>query len=186
MKPIRLVQLVALAALASLPARAAPSVGADTPFGAFQSVCLTPNADFEKVTAAAASWRPTEVTGDATLAGVTVSNRLTRATKVGGVPLTLFAWTGTMKTGVRVSACTVRVSKPDFEDNQVAAASWAGFPAQDSAPRKAVFRYTSAASGPAAVDKSGFDTASAGEGMDILTVSGDVHGAVLDLLKIKK
>jgi hypothetical protein len=178
-----------LAAFATWAVSAAPSAHAAndaTPFGAFEAVCLTPNADFAGVKAAASAWRDTEVTGDSVLPGVTASDRLSKATKAGGVPVTLFAWTGTTKSGVHVSGCTVRVSKSDFDEFQSAAATYVGFAAQDAAPRKVTFRYTPAAAKPTAIDKSGFDAAAAGEGMDILTVTGDIHGAVLDLLKIKK
>ena len=149
-------------------------------------MCLTPNADFQAVKAAAVTWRDTEVTGASTLSGVTVSDKISKASKIGGVPLTLFAWTGTTKAGVHVSGCTVRVSKPDFDELQAATATYAGFAAQDSAPKRSAFRYTPAAAKLTPIDKSGFDAAAAGEGMDILTVTGDLHGAVLDLLKIKK
>ncbi len=186
MKPVRLALVAALIACEASGASATWAAGDETPFAAFQTVCLTPNADFETVRAAASAWRDTEVTGDATLPGVVVASRLTKATKVGGVPLTLFAWSGATKAGVHVSACTVRVTKPDFDEIQGAAAAYTGFAAQDSAPKKAVFRYTRTASKPIAIDKAGFDAAAAGEGMDILTVTGDVHGSVIDLLKIKK
>jgi hypothetical protein len=157
-----------------------------TPFGVFEAVCLTPNADFPAVKAAASSWRDTEVTGASTFPNATVTDKLSKAWKVGGVPVTLFAWTGALKSGVKVSGCTVRVSISDFAVVKAAAATYAGFPPQDSDPKKVVFRYTPAAAKPTAIDTSGFDAAAAGEGIDILTVTGDVHGAMLDLLKIKK
>jgi hypothetical protein len=186
MKPI---QSAGLAAFACCAISAAPSANAAndaTPFGAFEAVCLTPNADFQAVKAAASAWRDTEVTGASTFPNATVTEKLSKASKVGGVPVTLFAWTGTLKTGVQVSGCTVRVSISDFEVLKAAAATYAGFPPQDSESKKAVFRYTPAAAKPTAIASSGFDAAAAGEGIDILTVTGDVHGAVLDLLKIKK
>ena len=185
MNHFRLVS-VSLVALGIASATSAATVNDATPFGAFQSLCLTPNAEFGAVKAAAGAWRDTEVIGASTLPGVTVSDKISKASKAGGVPVTLFAWTGTTKSGVHVSGCTVRVSKPSFDELQNAAATYTGFPAQESAPKKAVFRYTPSATKPTALDKSGFDAAAAGEGMDILTVTGDVHGAVLDLLKIKK
>jgi hypothetical protein len=177
---------VAVAVSTVLLAPSANAAAESTPFGAFEAVCLTPNADFEAVKSAAAAWRDTEVVGASTFPNVTVTEKLSKASKVGGVPVTLFAWTGALKSGVKVSGCTVRVSIPDFEVIKVAAAAYMGFPAQDSGPKKAVFRYTPAAAKPTAIDTSGFDAAAAGEGMDILTITGDVHGAVLDLLKIKK
>ena len=172
-----------LGLLAAAPVRSAMDV---SPFSAFQTVCLAPNADFAGIKAATSTWLPTEVTGATTLPGVTVSDQVSKRSKADGIPLTLFAWTGTTKAGVHVSGCTVRVTKPDFDELQTAAGAYAGFAPQDVAPKKAVFRYTSAAGKPAPIDKTGFDAAASGEGMDILTVSGDVRGAVLDLLKIKK
>ncbi len=149
-------------------------------------MCLTPNADILAVKAAASSWRDTEVTGASTFPNATVTEKLSKASKVGGVPVTLFAWTGTLKSGVHVSGCTVRVSIPDFAVIKVAAADFTGFAAQDSDAKKAVFRYTPSAAKPTAIDRTGFDAAAAGEGIDILTITNDVHGAVIDLLKIKK
>jgi hypothetical protein len=186
MNSIRSAGLAALAIWGVSTAPAAHAANDATPFGAFEAVCLTPNADFAGVKAAASAWRDTEVVGATTFPNATVTEKLSKASKVGGVPVTLFAWTGTLKSGVNVSGCTVRVSKSDFDEVKVAAATYAGFAAQDSDPKKVVFRYTPAAAKPTAIDKSGFDAAAAGEGIDILTVSGDLHGAVLDLLKIKK
>ena len=183
LRPVLGALCLSLGALVATSALAATDA---TPFGAFQSICLTPNADFATVKAAVASWRDTEVTGDTTLPGVTVSDKLTKASKTGGIPVTLFAWTGTTKSGVHVSGCTLRVSKPDFDELQGAATAYAGFAAQDASPKKAVFHYTSASGKLTALDKSGFEAAASGEGMDILTVSSDIHGSVVDLLKIKK
>jgi hypothetical protein len=186
MKPSQSAAFVAAALGTVLSTPSAKAAADPTPFGAFEAVCLTPNADFQAVKSAAAAWRDTETVGASTFPNATVTEKLSKASKAGGVPVTLFAWTGTLKSGVRVSGCTVRVSIPDFEVIKVAAAAYMGFPAQDSGPRKAVFRYTPAAAKPTAIDTSGFDAAAAGEGIDILTITGDVHGVVLDLLKIKK
>ena len=177
----------AMGAVAVVVSAASAQAASDaTPFGAFEAVCLTPNADFQAVKPAAITWRDTEVTGASTFPNATVTDKLSKASKVGGIPVTLFAWTGTLKSGVHVSGCTVRVSKPDFDEIKVAAATYTGFAPQDSDPKKVVFRYTPASARPTAIDKTGFDAAAAGEGIDILTITGDVHGAVFDLLKIKK
>jgi hypothetical protein len=186
MQPYQSAAFVAVALWTVLMAPSANAAADPMPFGAFEAVCLTPNAEFQAVKSAAAAWRDTEVVGASTFPNATVTEKLSKASKVGGVPVTLFAWTGTLKSGVRVSGCTVRVSKPDFDEIKVAAATYTGFAAQDSDAKKVVFRYTPAAAKPTAIDKSGFDAAAAGEGIDILTITGDVHGAVLDLLKIKK
>ena len=184
---MNLILSASIAGLVGLTATTTVQAANDaTPFGAFEAVCLTPNAEFQSVKAAASAWHDTEVTGASTFPNATVTEKLSKAFKVGGVPVTLFAWTGTLKSGVRVCGCTVRVSKPAFGEIETAATAYAGFSPQDSDPKKAVFRYTPAAAKPTAIDKSGFDAAAASEGIDILTVSGDVHGAVIDLLKIKK
>lgn len=186
MKPISSV-CGAILGVATISATSSTNAANDaTPFGAFEAVCLTPNADFPAVKAAASTWRDTEVAGASTFPNATVTDKLSKATKVGGIPVTLFAWTGTLKSGVHVSGCTVRVSKPDFDEIKAAATTYSGFAAQDSDPKKVVFRYTPAAAKPTAIDKTAFDAAAAGEGINILTITGDVHGAVLDLLKIKK
>ena len=127
MNPIRFAGLAALATWAVPAAPSAHAANDATPFGAFEAVCLTPNADFPAVASAASTWLDTEVVGASTFPNATVTEKLSKASKVGGVPVTLFAWTGTLKSGVKVSGCTVRVSKSDFDEIKVAAATYAGF-----------------------------------------------------------
>jgi hypothetical protein len=174
----------ALLAAAAAPAFAA---SADASFDAFAQVCADTHADYPAVVAAADAhgWKATEVTA-ATMEGVAVTDKLSRGSIVEGARLTLFAWRGTAKGGVQVSACTVRVAKPDFADLQGAAQAWVGFAPQNAAAKKAVFRYTEADGGHHALADTEYDAAAAGAGMEILTISSDAQGTVADLLKIKK
>ena len=176
-----------LAALAA--ALVAPACAAAQPaFNAFASVCGDTRADFPAVAAAADAqgWRKSDVVAESSMPGVAIADRLSRELKAGDSPLTLSAWRGTTKSGVQVSACTVRVAKPDFAGLRGAAQAWIGFAPQDDAATKAIFRFTDTASAHKALASGEYDAAAAGTGMEILTVSGDSHGAVVDLLKIKK
>jgi hypothetical protein len=176
----------ALLGVCAAPVLAAPATG-DAGFDAFAKVCAETHADYPAVVAAADAhgWKATEVTSD-TMNGVAVTDKLSRASKVGGAALTLFAWRGAAKGGVQVSACTVRVTKADFAGVQGAAQGWLGFAPQDATPKKAVFRYTEADGAHHALASTEYDAAAAGTGMEILTVSSDAQGTVVDLLKIKK
>jgi len=178
-----LVASLAAAALA-VPARAA----ADPTFNAFATVCGDTRADFAAVAAAADAqgWRRSDVVAESSMPGVAVAERLSRELKAGDTSLTLSAWRGATKSGVQLSACTVRVAKPDFAGLHDAAQAWTGFAPQDDAATKAIFRFTDTASAHKALVSGEYDAAAAGTGMEILTVSGDNHGAVVDLLKIKK
>ena len=177
--------LLGAAMAAGPPALAATT---DSPFAAFAAVCGDTRADYTAVAASADAhgWRKTEVTGVAAMPGVTVSEKISRAAKAGDAPMTLSAWKGTTKAGVQVSACTVRVTKPVFADLQSGAQAWTGFAAQESAPKKAVYRFADGPDGRKALAAADYDAAAAGAGMEILTVSSDSRGAVVDLLKIKK
>jgi len=161
---------------------------ADPVFAAFTKVCADTRADFSAVTAAANAngWKKSDSAGDTTMEGVDVSDRLTRASKIGDSEVTLFAWRGMTRKGVQVSACTMHVAKSAFAEVQQDAAAWTGFAAQDAGPTNALYRFSDAPEGRHALAKSDYDTAAAGPGMEILTVSTDGHGAILDLLKIKK
>ena len=176
-----------IVALLAAPGTSAFAAPANANFDAFAQVCAETHADYPAVVAAADAhgWKPTEVTSD-TMNGVEVTDKLSRASKVGGTALTLFAWHGTAKGGVQVSACTVRVAKADSAGVQSAAQTWLGFGAQDISPKKAVFRFTEADGAHHALASSEYDAAAAGAGMEILTVSTDPKGTVVDILKIKK
>jgi hypothetical protein len=175
-----------LAVAAPALALAAPASG-DAGFDAFAQVCAETHADYPAIVAAADAhgWKATEVTA-ATMSGVAVTDKLSRGSKVGSVALTLFAWRGTAKGNVQVSACTVRFAKGDSAGVQSAAQAWLGFGAQDISPKKAVFRFTEADGAHHALASTEYDAAAAGTGMEILTVSSDAQGTVVDLLKIKK
>jgi hypothetical protein len=174
-------------ALLVAAATPAASAAAEANFDAFAKVCADTHADYPAVVTAADAhgWKATQVTA-ATMDGVAVTDKLSRGANVGGAALTLFAWRGTAKGGVRVSACTVRVAKADFAGLQSAAQAWLGFAPQDATAKKATFRYTEADGAHHALASTEYDTAAAGAGMEILTISSDAQGTVADLLKIKK
>ncbi|MEO8812139.1 MAG: hypothetical protein ABI376_04410 [Caulobacteraceae bacterium] len=181
MTPIK----IALAA-AALAAFAAP-VAAEPVFDAFTAVCAAGHADYPAVVEAAENggWHATTVTGDATMPGVTISDKIALSRKLDGAPLTLLAWRGT-KGAIKINACTMRVGKADFPQLQAAARDWLGFVPQDVQPKKVVARFTETPTGHHALIAAEYEGAAAGDGMEILTVSTDAHGAVLDVLKIKK
>lgn len=186
MTRIRTSLIGVLLGFAAAPALAAPAP-ANVAFDAFAKVCADTHVDYPAVVAAADAngWKPSDVSS-ATMDGVQVTDKLSRGSKVGDTALTLFAWRGTAKGGVQVSACTVRVTKTDFAGLQAAAQAWLGFGPQDAPAKKAIFRYTEADGAHHALTSSEYDAAAAGAGMEILTISPDAKGTVLDLLKIKK
>lgn len=156
-------------------------------FTAFASVCGQPAADFPAVRAAADGhgWGATDVTADANMPGVTIADKMTRAFTADKTGLVLSAWRGT-KGDVKISDCTVHVAKADFDSLKGEASAWLAFPAQDSTPKHATFRFTDAGGGHKALTSADFDAAAGGAGLEILTVSGDQNGTVLDLMMIKK
>jgi hypothetical protein len=179
----------ALVASLAAAALAAPAcAAADPTFNAFATVCGDTGANFAAVSSAADAngWRRADVVAESSMPGVAIADRLSRELKAGDTPLTLSAWRGTTKSGVQVSACTVRVAKPDYAGLHDAAQAWIGFAPQDDAATKAIFRFTDTASAHKALVSGEYDAAAAAAGMEILTVSGDNHGSVVDLLKIKK
>jgi len=177
--------LAATAALGSAPAWAA---GASPFFDAFANVCAVPAADFAAVKSAAETqrWGPTDTKADASMAGVTVADTLALASSVGKTGLVLSAWHGTTKTGVKISDCTVHVQKSDFPAVKEAAVAWLAFPAQEDSPKRAIYRFTDTVGAHHPLTPGEFDAAAAGAGLQILTVSGDADGTVLDLMMIKK
>ncbi len=150
-------------------------------------MCADTHADYAAVLAAAqeGGWAPSEVNSP-TMEKVVVAQTLGQAKKVDGVGLTLFAWRGATKTGVQVAGCTVRVAKVDTAQAQAAAQAWLGFAPQVTSPTKATFHYTEADGARTAIDSTQYDAAAAAGGLDMLTISGDAKGTVIDLLKIKK
>jgi hypothetical protein len=161
---------------------------ADPVFDAFANVCGAPAADFAAVKAAADAqhWGPTDAKADASMPGVTVSDELTRASTVAKTGLVLSAWHGTTKTGVKIGDCTVHVQKANLAALKGAAGTWLAFPAQEDSAKHAVYRFTEAAGAHHALTSAEFDAAAAATGLEILTVSGDANGTVLDLMMIKK
>lgn len=174
----------ALALFATLPAAAqTPS----TAFAAFAAVCAGPAADFDAVRKAAdgGGWTGSKVKSDPNMPGVTIADQLTRATNANNVGLVLSAWHGT-KGAVRISDCTVHVAKADFTALSGEASAWLAFPAQDSTPKKTTYRFTDSAGAHKALTNADFDAAAGGAGLEILTVTSDSSGAILDLMMIKK
>jgi hypothetical protein len=157
-------------------------------FASFVTVCGQPAADLAGVRAAADAhgWAASDAPPDPAMGGITVSNHLTRASKAAGASLILSAWQGTTKGGVKVSACTVHAEKAPFQPVREAAASWLSVPPVDDSAKKAVFRFTDANGAHRALLPAEYDAAAAAGGLEILTVSGDANGAVLDLLVIRK
>ena len=177
--------LSATAVLASAPAGAE---GSSPAFDAFASVCAVPAANFDAVKSAADAqrWGPSDAQADASMTGVTVADTLTRALTVGKTGLVLSAWHGTTKSGVKIGDCTVHVQSADLAAIKSAAGAWLAFPAQEDSPKRAVYRFTEAAGAHHPLTSAEFDAAAAAGGLQILTVSGDANGTVLDLMMIKK
>jgi hypothetical protein len=98
----------------------------------------------------------------------------------------LSAWYGTTKSGVKVSDCTVHVAKSDFAPLRDEAGAWLAFTAQETTPKKAVYRFTEADGAHHPLAAGEYDAAAGAAGMQILTVSADANGTVLDLMMIKK
>jgi hypothetical protein len=157
-------------------------------FAAFAMVCATPAADFAAVRSAADAhgWGATDTKADASMPGVTVADQLTRASTADKTGLVMSAWHGETKSGVKVSDCTVHVARSDFGPLRDEVAAWLAFTAQESTPKKAIYRFTDTGGAHHALVAGEYDAAAGGAGMEILTVSADANGTVLDLMMIKK
>lgn len=177
-----------LSAVAALGAAPAWAQATSPVFAAFATVCATPAADFAAVRSAADAhgWGETDVKADANMPGVTVADQMTRSSNADKTGLVMSAWHGTTKSGVKVSDCTVHVAKSDFGALRDQAAAWLAFAPQESTPKRAIYRFTEAAGARHALAAGEYDAAAAGAGMEILTVSADANGTVLDLMMIKK
>ena len=172
----------------AMAAMAAPAFAADADvFDAFRQVCGDTAADYPAVVTAAetSGWKAADLLADP-MKGVTITDKTTRTKGVGDTGLSLFAWRGTAKDNVKVSACTIRMDKATMAGLEAAARTWAGFDPQSPDAAKNVFQFTQNATGRVAVAAGGFDAAAAGAGMEILTVKADSKGGTLDLLTIKK
>jgi hypothetical protein len=181
---------LALATALSAIALAHPTLAAepDPAFAAFTTVCGDPAADFTAVRTAADShgWGASSTPPDPGMAGVTLADSLSKATTAGKTGLVLSAWQGATQKGIKVSNCAVHVAATDFDALRDAATAWLGFPAAETTPKKAVFRFTTDAGHRRGLAANEYDAAAAGAGLEILTVSGDANGSVVDLLLIKK
>jgi hypothetical protein len=177
------ISLIGVLLAAAAPAFAAP---ADSNFAAFVQICADTQADYPAVVAAADAqgWRPAQVNAD-TLPGVTVTDTLARDKNAGGATLALYAWQGA-KGAVHVSECKVRIGKAKSADMQTAAQTWLGFAPQQATAKKATFEFTDDGGAHKALTTADREAAAAGAGMQILTVTGDQDGVILDILKIKK
>lgn len=180
------VALTALALSVCIPA--AVAAAPNPAFDAFATVCGAPAGDFVAVRAAADAhaWGSAEPTTDSAMPGVTIGERLSRGSTAGNVGLVLSAWQGVTAKGVKVTACTVHVAKSDFGALRTAATAWLAFAPADITERKVVYRFTDKDSAHHALAAAEYDAAAAAAGLEILTVSGDANGTLLDLLVIKK
>ena len=180
---------IAIATLAaSALAASAHAAGANTSFEAFKSVCVSSTADLAAVKAAADShgWGATDAKGDANMNGVTITDQLDRAMTADKVGLVLSAWQG-VKGAVKINDCTVHIAKADYDSVRAAAGAWTAFPAQVSSAKRETYRFTTGKDGkPTALTPAEFDAAAAAAGLEILSVSGDQDGTVLDLMTIRK
>ncbi len=168
------------AAVLALPAAASPA------FDAFAKVCGDTHVDYPSIVSALdyKTWKPTQVTSS-TMEGATVSDKISRAATIDDKALTLFAWKGT-KSPYQFTACTIRVAGGKLEALTADAQAWAGFAPQTADGKKANFRFSQDGAVRKAVEKSDYDAAAAGAGLEFLTVSQDGSETILDLLKIKK
>ena len=176
-----------IAAMVVCAAASAQAADTNSAFAAFATVCAVPAADFAAVKAAADSkgWGATDVTADANMAGVTVGDQMTRANTADKVGLVLSAWRGT-KGAVKISDCTVHIAKAEYPAVLEAAKSWLAFAPQDATAKRSAFRFTEDGAIHKALTPAEFDSAAGHAGLEILTVSGDQNGTVLDLMMIKK
>jgi hypothetical protein len=177
-------RLVLIAAATSLGGAASGQTAA---FDAFRQVCAGPATDFAAVRAAADShgWTTTDTTADANMPGVVIGEQMTRATSVDKTGLVLSAWHGT-KGAVKISDCTVHVAKADFSALTHEVAGWLAFPAAETSAKRVAYRFTADGDHLKPLTPADFDAAAGAAGLQILSVSGDQNGAVLDLMMIKK
>ena len=184
---MRPVKALIFGLMASAVAAAAHAEGSSPAFAAFADVCATPAADFGAVKTAADTkgWGATDVAADGAMAGVNVGDTLARSMTVERTGLVLSAWRGT-KGPVKISDCTVHVARADFGGVKEAAAAWLAFPAADQTAKRVIYRFTTADGVRKALTAAEYDAAAGAAGLEILTVSGDQNGTVLDLMMIKK
>jgi len=180
----------ALAAILSTAAFvcAAPASAESPVFTAFATVCATPAADFAAVRAAADAhgWGDSDVGAEANMPGVAVGQKMSRAYRAGNVGLILTAWSG-MKGNLKITDCAVHVAKADFNGVRADAESWVALTPQKATDKQVIYRFTQDAGAHRAVTSNAeFDAAAGAAGLQMLTISGDANGTVLDLMMIKK
>lgn len=172
-------------ALGALPAAA--QTGPDPVFAAFREVCLVTGAEPAAATKAADAhgWRGGSYTRPP-LDKFTVDEKVSKAMRVGGSELDLFAWHGKNASGFSADECAVKVTKVKFAALRSAAATTLGFEAQESAPTNATFRYSGPIDAPKPLDKPQFDEAAANGGIEMLTVSDQGSYVSVALLRLRK
>ncbi len=192
MKLSTLFSVASMAAIATAGAAPAWATKDSLPPGpaltAFQTVCATPLADFATVKRAAdaGGWAEGQVKSDTTMPSVTISDQMTRGSTNGDQALVMSAWQGLHKSGARISDCTLHADKVAFAAIRDATAAWMAVPPKTNEPKKVIYEFTETAGAHKAVAPSERDAAAAAGGLEILTISPDADGAVLDLLVIKK
>lgn len=178
----------AAAGLATVLGLAAASVAAaqtgDPIYAAFTQACLATSAEPAAVTSATSDWKNSDVAGTP-ISGFAVDAKVSKATRLGGADLKLFAWHGT-KGAIQADECQIAVSKAEFASVRTAAAGALGFAPQQDGAEKAVFQFSGAANAPKPVDNSQFDQAASSGGLGLLTISKQGSGVFLELLRIRK
>jgi hypothetical protein len=171
------------AALAGLAGAAC----ADPAFDAFRALCLDTGADYPAVAkvADAGDWKPVDVPLSM-VSGFVASDKLTRGKSIAGSDANLAAWQGKNANNVALSDCQVQVGRADFHAAVANAQAWTGFAPQDTKEQKVFFHLTDVAGARKAIEKPDYDTAAAGPGLEIVTVTGGSGGVNFDVLKIKK
>ena len=175
-----------LAAYADTPA---PPVAANAAFGAFQSVCSSTGAAYDKVAAAATAggWVDTPVPAEDEPANVSITGKMARSKADAGVTLTLLATQGVQHASdgdVTVATCEIRSNKQD-EGVRAAAQAWLGF-APDSQDQGLDVYYVKPGAKPAHVAKADIGKALAAGGVGVLKVQQDADGVILKLQTFSK
>jgi len=166
---------------------ALPGVAAAAPaFDAFRQICGDTRADYAAVVTAAnaGGWAAADVKAEM-MEGVVVSAQVSRSKTVAGDKLVLQTWTG-LKGAYKITACTVRASNSKTDEIKAAVQAWVGFAPQASDPKSITFRFADEAGARRALTQADYDTAAAGPGLEMLTVSNDGTDTIIDLLNVKK
>ena len=174
-------------AITAAVAACAGAACADPAFDTFRQLCLDTGADFPAVASAAdaGGWKPVDAPVSL-VGGVVPSDKLSRGKSIAGADANLAAWRGKTASNVTVADCAVQLGRGSFADALAGVQGWTGFAPQDNKDQKAIFRFTDVAGAHKSVAQAEYESAAAGSGMEIVTVTGGSGGINLDLLKIKK